>query len=162
MLFRSLFLCFPVTIATEGAISGGSKITILPITLKENEIKFRVKTSLNAREQILAADKLGDIEIASNKWSLTTNLVPSGQTWYITTIYTTKRTSLNSYPLENLDTIRDKILLTPGDVEFDIANETMSVPPFTDFAKRSAQKDLNTTNPQFGLCLKTYNSVSVS
>ena len=60
-------------------------------TLKENEIKFRVKTSLNAREQVLAADQLGDIEIAASKWSLTTNLVPSGQTWYITAIYTTKR-----------------------------------------------------------------------
>ena len=35
---------------TEGSISGGSKVTILPTTLKENEIKFRVKTSLNARE----------------------------------------------------------------------------------------------------------------
>lgn len=143
---------------TEGAISGGSVVSILPTTLKEKEIKFRVKTSLNAREQILAADQLGDIEIAENKWKLTTNLVPSGQTWYITTIYTTKRTSLNSYLLENLDTIRDKILLTPGDVEFDIANESMSIPPFTDFAKRTSQKDLNTTNPQFGLCLKTYNS----
>lgn len=143
---------------TEGAITGGSVVTILPTTLKEKEIKFRVKTSLNAREQILAADQLGDIEIVSNKWSLTTNLVPSGQTWYITTIYTTKRTSLNSYLLENLDIIRDKILLTPGDVEFDISNESMSIPPFTDFAKRTAQKELNTTNPQFGLCLKTYNS----
>ena len=143
---------------TEGAISGGSVVTILPTSLKEKEIKFRVKTSLYAREQILAVNQLGNIKIDSNKWSLTTNQVPSGQTWYITTIYTTKRTSLNSYPLENLDTIRDKILLTPGDAEFDIANETMSVPPFTDFAKRSAQKDLNTTNPQFGLCLKTYNS----
>ena len=43
------------------------------------------------KEQKEEADQLGDIEIASNKWSLTTNLVPSGQTWYITTIYTTKR-----------------------------------------------------------------------
>lgn len=143
---------------TEGAISGGSKVTILPTTLKENEIRFRVRTSLNAREQVLTAEQLGDIEIASNKWSLTTNLVPAGQTWYITAIYTTKRTSLEKYPLENLDTIRDKILLTPGDTVFDISNENMSVAPFTNFAKRTAQGNLNTTNTQYGLCLKTYNS----
>lgn len=143
---------------TEGAITGGSRVTILPTTLKENEIKFRVKTSLNAREQILAADQLGDIEIATNKWSLTTNLVPAGQTWYITTIYTTKRTSLEKYPLENLDTIRDKILLTPGDTVFDISNENMSVAPLTNFAKRTAQGNLNTSFIQYGLCLKTYNS----
>lgn len=143
---------------TEGAISGSSKVTILPTTLKENEIKFRVKTSLNAREQVLAADQLGDIEIASNKWSLTTNLVPSGQTWYITTIYTTKRTSLEKYPLENLDTIRDKILLRPGDAVFDISNTSMSVEPLTNFAKRTTQGNLNTSFIQYGLCLKTYNS----
>ena len=58
-------------ITTEGAITGGSRVTILPTTLKENEIKFRVKTSLNAREQILAANQLGNIEIAASKWSLT-------------------------------------------------------------------------------------------
>ena len=145
-------------ITTEGAITGGSKVTILPTTLKENEIKFRVKTSLNARERILTADQLGDMEIAANKWSLTTNLVPSGQTWYITTIYTTKRTSLEKYPLENLDTIRDKILLTSGDIVFDISNESMSVAPLTNFAKRTAQGDLNTSFIQYGLCLKTYNS----
>ena len=54
---------------TEGAITGGSVVSILPTTLKEKEIKFRVKTSLNAREQILTANQLGDIETVSNKWN---------------------------------------------------------------------------------------------
>lgn len=143
---------------TEGAVNNGGTVTILPTTLKENEIRFRVKTSLQAREQVMTPEELGDIEIVSSKWKLTTNLIPAGQTWYITAVYTTKRTSLNSYLLENLDMIRDKILLTSGDIEFDISNEAMSIPPFTDFAKRTSQKNLNTTNPQFGLCLKTYNS----
>ena len=143
---------------TEGAVNSSIIITILPTSLKENEIKFRVKTSLNAREQTLSASQLGDMEKVSNKWNLTTNLIPSGQTWYITAIYSTTRTSLESYPLENLDTIRDKILMTPGDMIFDISNESMSVVPFTNFAKRTTQGDLNTTNTQYGLCLKTYNS----
>lgn len=143
---------------TEGAISGGSIVTILPTTLKANEIKFRVKTSLNAREQILTPDELGDMETSSNKWSLTTNLVPSGQTWYITTIYTTKRTSLEKYPLENLDILRDKILLTSGDTVFDISDTNKSVAPLENFAKRTSQGDLNTSFTQYGLCLKTYNS----
>ena len=143
---------------TEGSINSGSIITILPTSLKENEIKFRVKTSLNAREGTLSASQLGDIEKVSNKWNLTTNLIPSGQTWYITAIYSTTRTSLESYPLENLDTIRDKILMTPGDMIFDISNESMSVAPFTNFAKRTKEGNLNTINTQYGLCLKTYNS----
>lgn len=143
---------------TEGAVNSSSIVTILPTTLKENEIKFRVKTSLNAREQILTPAQLGDIEIVSSKWNLKTNLIPSGQTWYITAVYTTKRTSLETYPLENLDTIRDKILMTPGDTVFDLANPTMSVTPFINFAARTPRKDLNTSNAQYGLCLKTYNS----
>nr|DAW33993.1 MAG TPA: Major capsid protein [Bacteriophage sp.] len=143
---------------TEGAVNSSGIVTILPTTLKENEIKFRVKTSLNAREQTLSASQLGDIEVVSNKWNLTTNLIPSGQTWYITAVYSTTRTSLESYPLENLDIIRDKILMTPGDMIFDISNESMSVAPFTNFAKRTKEGNLNTINTQYGLCLKTYNS----
>ena len=65
---------------------------------------------------------------------------------------------MEKYPLENLDTIRDKILLKPGDIVFDISNESMSVAPFTNFAKRTKEGNLNTINPQYGLCLKTYNS----
>ena len=35
----------------------------------------------------------------------------------------------------------------------------MSIEPFTNFAKRKAVNNkLNTTDPQYGLCLKTYNS----
>jgi hypothetical protein len=143
---------------TEGAVNNGSSITILPTTLKENEIKFRVKTSLQAREQVMTTEQLGDIEIVSSKWKLTTNLIPTGQTWYITAVYTTKRTSLEKYPLENLDTIRDKILMRPGDMVLDISNESMSVAPFTNFAKRDNQDILNTAFTQYGLCLKTYNS----
>lgn len=143
---------------TEGAVNGGSIITILPTTLKANEIKFRVKTSLQAREQILTPDELGDMEVATGKWKLTTNLIPSGQTWYITAIYTTRRTSLEKYPLENLDILRDKILLTSGDTVFDISDANKSVEPLKNFAKRTSQGDLNTSFTQYGLCLKTYNS----
>ena len=141
-----------------GGITNGKAITITPTTVKENEILLRVKTSTNAREQIMIPSQLGSFSIKTDNAEIAVTKIPSGQTWYITTIYTTKRTSLQSYQLENLDIIRDKILLTSGDMIFDISNETMSVPPFTDFAKRTSQKKLNTTNTQFGLCLKTYNS----
>lgn len=139
-----------------GEITSTSVIIISPKTLTKDEIRFRLKTSINAREQIVKVDDLGDWDATGSDIRIETTKVMS--TWYITAVYSTKRTSLNSYLLENLDIIRDKILLTPGDVEFDISNESMSIPPFTDFAKRTSQKNLNTTNPQFGLCLKTYNS----
>ena len=88
-----------------------------------------------------------------------TNKIPTGEIWYIRSIQTINRITLGSYPLEKLDTIRDKILLTAGDVVFDISNKSMSVEPFTNFAKRKALNNkLNATDPQYGLCLKTYNS----
>ena len=139
-----------------GEIISSSEILLNPKTLTKEEIRFRVKTSVQAREQILTVDNLGEWDETPSGIRIETTKAIS--TWYITAIYSTKRTSLEKYPLENLDTIRDKILLTPGDTVFDISNENMSVAPFTNFAKRTAQGNLNTINTQYGLCLKTYNS----
>ena len=139
-----------------GEITSTSAIILSPKTLTKEEIRFRVKTSVQAREQILTVDNLGDWDATGSDIRIETTKVMS--TWYITAIYSTKRTSLEKYPLENLDTIRDKILLKPGDIVFDISNESMSVAPFTNFAKRTKEGNLNTINPQYGLCLKTYNS----
>ena len=83
-----------------------------------------------------------------------TNKIPEGETWYIRSIQTINRITLGSHPLENLDTIRDKILLTAGDTVFDISNTTMSVAPFTNFVKRKAVNNkLNATDPQYGFRL---------
>lgn len=139
-----------------GEITTASSITLGPPTLTKEEIRLRVKTSASAREQILTIDQIGTWTATAQSIKIDTTKVMS--TWYITAIYSTKRTSLEKYPLENLDIIRDKILLTPGDTVFDISNESMSVAPFTNFAKRTAQGNLNTINTQYGLCLKTYNS----
>lgn len=139
-----------------GEITTASAITINPKTITKEELRFRVKTSLNAREQIATVDDLGIWDATGNSLKIQTSKVTG--TWYITAIYSTKRTSLEKYPLENLDEIRDKILLTSGDIVFDISNEKMSVAPFTNFAKRGSEGNLNTSNTQYGLCLKTYNS----
>lgn len=139
-----------------GEINSSSVIILNPKTLTKEEIRFGLKTSTQAREQIVTVDDLGDWDATGSDIRIETTKVMS--IWYITKIYSTKRTFLDKYPLENLDTIRDKILLTPGDTVFDISNETMSVAPLTNFAKRTRGGNLNTINPQYGLCLKTYNS----
>lgn len=144
-------------INSQGAVTSNGIITIKPTTLTENELEFSVAQGLNARTTTMKASELGDIEIVSDRWNLTTNLIPAGSTWYIRAIYSTKRTSLKAIPLDNLDEIRDKILLTPGDTTFDLSG-TNSVAPFTEFTKRNSNNQLNSSNAQFGLCLKTYNS----
>lgn len=143
---------------SQGSINPTSTIKVDATGINTNNVKLIVKQSVNGRTTVMTPEELGDAEATGNSLTIKTTNLPTGGTWFVRSIYSTKRTSLQSYPLENLDTIRDKILLTSGDAEFDISNETMSVPPFTDFAKRTPQKDLNTTNTQFGLCLKTYNS----
>ena len=142
--------------STLGEITSTSSITLSPPILTKEEVRLRVKTNVYAKEQILTADQIGTWTPTAQTIKIDTTKVLS--TWHVTAIYSTKRTSLEKYPLENLDTIRDKILLKAGDIEFDISDESMSVAPFTNFAKRTRDGRLNTTNTQYGLCLKTYNS----
>lgn len=137
-------------------ITTASSITLSPPILTKEEVRLRVKTSVNAREQILTVDQIGTWTPTAQNIKIDTTKVVS--TWYITAIYSTKRTSLERYPLENLDIIRDKILLTPGDTVFDISDANKSVAPLKNFAKRTSDGRLNTSNTQYGLCLKTYNS----
>ena len=139
-----------------GEITTASSITLSPPILTKEEVRLRVKTSVNAREQILTVDQIGTWTPTAQNIKINTTKVVS--TWYITAIYSTKRTSLERYPLENLDIIRDKILLTPGDTVFDISDSNKSVAPLKNFAKRTSDGRLNTSNTQYGLCLKTYNS----
>ena len=136
MLFRSVSQSrYPVPL---GEITSASEILLNPKTLTKEEIRFRVKTSAQAREQTLTVDNLGEWDETPNGIRIETTKVVS--TCYITAIYSTKRTSLEKYPLENLDTIRDKILLTSGDTVFDISNETMSVAPLTNFASNNVRE----------------------
>ena len=143
---------------SQGSINPTSTIKITTTGVSVNNVKLIVKQNTNGRTIVMTPGELGSAEVAGDSLTIKTTKVPTGGTWFVRSAYSTERTSLNSYLLENLDIIRDNILLTPGDVTFDISNEAMSIPPFTDFAKRTRQKDLNTTNTQFGLCLKTYNS----
>lgn len=142
--------------AQLGTINSNSEITINPTTITKNEIRIRLRTSNQAREQTLTVDEIGTWDNTSGNNTIKTTKISTIS--YITAIYSNKRTSLEKYPLENLDTIRDNILMTPGDTVFDLANPIMSVTPFINFAARAPQKNLNTSNTQYGLCLKTYNS----
>lgn len=140
-----------------GMVRSQSTITILPKGKQNNEILLSVAQGLQARTVTMTPAEIGTYDATNGE--LNTTKIPNGSTWYIRAIYSTKRTELETIPLENLDEIRDKILLTPGDIAFDISDTAKSIEPFTKFAQRDpVYKNLNTTNPQYGLCLKTYNS----
>ena len=116
-----------------------------------------IENAPTGQSEILAPGDIGTSGTEGDIIKIITNKIPAGETWYIRSVQTVNRTTLENYPLENLDTIRDKILLTAGDIVFDISNKTMSVEPFTNFAQRkTVNNKLNTTDPQYGLCLKIH------
>lgn len=146
--------------SNEGRINNTGVITINPKTIKENEVQIKVaKNSPTGQSETLAPGDIGTWKTVGEAITITTDKIPEGEIWYIRSIQTINRITLESYPLENLDTIRDKILLTAGDITFDISDTAKSIEPFTNFAKRkAANRKLNASDPQYGLCLKTYNS----
>ena len=75
-------------------------------------------------------------------------------------IQTINRTTLEPIPLENIDKMRDIILQYPGNTQLNITSQTLNAPkPYVSFRLRKpVNNKLNTTDPQYGLCLKTYNS----
>lgn len=144
-----------------GRVNNSGNIEIRPNTIKENELQIKVaKGSPTAQSEILTVSEIGDFTVQSDFIEITTNLIPAGEIWYIRAIQTINRTTLESIPLENIDIMRDVILQTAGNTELNISTANQSnLPPYTNFGKRKpVNNKLNTTDPQYGLCLKTYNS----
>ena len=56
--------------------------------------------------------------------------------------------------------MRDAMLAKPGNTAFNVTDTSNpNIKPYSSFGKRKPiNKKLNTTDPQYGLCLKTYNS----
>lgn len=135
------------------------------ITLKSNDI-LTLENLISQNGLIIYGSensryrewKATDIGTWRNETELLINKISSNSTYIISKIAQQGATALQQIPLENLDTIRDKILLTPGDTVFDIGSQTSSVAPFNTLTERFSNNKLKTTAPQFGLCLKTYNS----
>lgn len=102
--------------------------------------------------------KATDIGTWRSETELLIDRITSNSTYIVSKMAQQGATALQQIPLENLDTIRDKILLTPGDIVFDIGSKTSSVAPFNTLTERFSNNKLKTSAAQFGLCLKTYNS----
>ena len=144
-----------------GRVNNSGAIEIKPNTIKENELQLKVaKGSPTAQSEILTVSEIGDFTVGSDFIEITTNLIPAGEIWYIRSIQTINRTTLEPIPLENIDKCRDNILAKPGNIEFLItATDQNNLAPYINFGKRkTVNNKLNTTDPQYGLCIKTYNS----
>jgi hypothetical protein len=144
-----------------GRVNNSGNIKIKPKTIKEKELQIKVaKGSQTAKSEILTVSEIGDFTVQSDFIEITTNLIPAGEIWYIKAIQTINRTTLEAIPLENIDKMRDAILSKPGNTAFNVVGTTdPNIKPYSSFGKRKpVNSKLNTTDPQYGLCLKTYNS----
>ena len=103
----------------------------------------------------MKVDEIVDWDASGSAIAIETTKVLS--TWYINAIYSTKKTALNKWELESLDALRDYILQTPGNTTC-VLTTNSNIPLLQDFAQRNRDNTLKTTTPQYGLCLKTYNS----
>lgn len=72
-------------------------------------------------------------------------------------VQATSKDELVTYPLDDLDEMRDLILETRGSTTLLVNTNAKAPALFRSFGERTGDK-LNTTSPQFGLALKTYNS----
>lgn len=93
-----------------------------------------------------------------NYYAVSFNKVPSATNTFITlrSIYIDVVPVLESFPLENIDTMREDILASRSNVEFQINEDTYA--PYGSVLQRNAAGLLRTSSNQFGLALRTYNS----
>lgn len=147
--------------SNEGRVNNSGVITIKPNTIKQNEIQIKVaKNSPTGQSEMLTPADIGTSGVEGETIKIITNKIPAGEIWYIRAIQTINRTTLEAIPLENIDKMRDAILAKPGNTAFNIVGTTdPNIKPYSSFGKRKpVNNKLNTTDPQYGLCLKTYNS----
>lgn len=137
-------------------ISNGDKILFTPSPTDEEKAKLIFVGSQNSRYRRWKATDIG--EWMNNELEI--GGLDIGDTYILNAIYNGLSVGLQQWELESLDTLRDNILTTKGNVTFS-ATGIDSVPVLQQFNERYGEKQdgyLKTTASQFGLALKTYNS----
>ena len=84
--------------------------------------------------------------------------MPETQVGLLMSISPKNRVKLTTYPLNSIEEIRDQILQKKGNTTFYIKEGSGTPPLYDRFTERLPNGELNTTVPQYGLVLKTYNS----
>ena len=93
--------------SNEGRINNTGVIIISPKTIKQSEIQIKVSKNTPAGlSEILTPEDIGTWKIEGEAITIKTNKIPEGEYWYIRSVQTINRITLENYPLENLDTNR--------------------------------------------------------
>lgn len=131
-------------------------IQFYPAPTEEEKANFIFVGSQNLRYKRWKASDIGT-------WTgslLKIEGLDATSTYTLDSIYNGLSIGLQKWELESLDTLRDNILTTKGNVTFNVTG-TNSIPVLQQFNERYGENQtgyLKTTATQFGLALKTYNS----
>lgn len=139
-------------------IAKGDTVTINPKnTYEANELTVTwIDASIN-KPRTGQIDDFGTWNKATGVWTVNISQTTVGVLMSITP---KNRVSLKSYPLEDIDEMRDLILQTKGNTTLYVNEEQAEydLPLYKSFGERLPTGKLNTTSSQYGLALKTYNS----
>ena len=132
--------------------------TAIAITVEEEitaeDLRLTVQTLRGSIEKIKPSE-LGTIVPAPNTIGITVTSTVYTILLKVESIYGIGGGKLSTFKINEVDLIREKILQAPTNVPYDLS--TSAIELMTKFKNRT-NNYLNTTFPQFGLCVKTYQS----
>ena len=149
-------ISYPITNINK-KLATGDVIIFTPEPTTEEQNNFILVGSQNSRYRRWKATDIGSWT-AENE--LTINNLETGSEYVLDSIFNGTSVGLQQWELESIDTLRDNILTTKGNVTFSVTGID-SIPVLQQFNERYGTNQtgaLKTTAPQFGLALKTYNS----
>lgn len=132
---------------------GAVAITVAEGITAEN-LRLTVQTFRGSIEKIEPSE-LGTVIPAANVIGITVESTVYRTLLKAESIYGIGGGKLSTFKISEVDLIREKILQAPTNVPYDLTTSAVSL--MTKFSNRT-NNYLNTTFPQFGLCVKTYQS----
>lgn len=133
----------------------GWKLLIYPInTYDDSEIRLTMFSSASESTITGNPSEFGSWNKAEGSLLISSS---SRDLLMLISVHATSKDELVTYPLDDLDEMRDLILETRGSTTLLVNTNPKAPALFRSFGERAEDK-LNTTSPQFGLALKTYNS----
>lgn len=122
--------------------------------ITDKDLRLTVQTFRGSIEKIEPSE-LGTITPAANTIRINIESTVYTTLLKVESIYGIGGGKLSTFKIAEVDLIREKILQAPTNIPYDLSTSAISL--MTKFSQRT-NNYLNTTFPQFGLCVKTYQS----
>lgn len=137
-------------------IANGDVVIISPInTYEASELTV---TWFDAATETTKTGKPTDFGTWTKSTGRWTIKMPATTVGVLMSITPNSRVKLKSYPLEEIEEMKDQILQTKGNTTYIIKNNNDTPNLYKEFTHRLPTNKLNTTSSQYGLATKTYNS----